>query len=64
MPESEFQLVMACESGSGQVTITSDHELAPDQTTVLALITQSETLRLPAQSFNEGLAHVSATLRG
>lgn len=62
-PESEYQLTIACEAGSGQVTITSDHELAPDQETVLSIITASEALRMPAQSFNEGLPNVTAIVR-
>jgi hypothetical protein len=64
VPESEFQLVVTCTQGSGAVTVMSDHELAPDQATTLSLITERATLNLPAQSFNAGLANVTAELPG
>lgn len=63
-PESEYQLVLICNHGSGAVTLTSAHELAPDQATILNLITLDATRALPAQSFNEGLPSVTAELAG
>ena len=59
-PESEFLLTIACQSGSGALSITSNHELSPDQDTTLRIITAVQTLDLPARSFNEGLASVTA----
>lgn len=59
-PESEYQLTIVCEAPSGKITITSEHELAPDQDTTLRIITAVQTLDLPARSFNEGLPNVSA----
>ncbi|WP_135212909.1 hypothetical protein [Vitreimonas flagellata] len=63
-PESEYQLVLICNHGSGAVTLTSAHELAPDQATTLNLITLDANRALPAQSFNEGLPSVTAELAG
>lgn len=63
-PESEYQLVLICNHGGGAVTLTSAHELAPDQATTLNLITLDATRALPAQSFNEGLPSVTAELAG
>lgn len=63
-PESEYQLVLICNHGSGAVMLTSAHELAPDQATTLNLITLDATRALPAQSFNEGLPSVTAELAG
>lgn len=63
-PESEYQLVLICNHGSGAVTLTSAHELAPDQATILNLITLDATRALPAQSFNEDLPSVTAELAG
>jgi len=61
-PQSEYQLTLVCNEGSGRVTITSDHELVPDQATTLALITAGRTFDVPATSFNEGLPHVSGEI--
>jgi len=61
-PESEYQLTLVCNAGSGRVTLTSDHELVPDQATTLGLITASRTFDVPANSFNEGLPHVSGEI--
>ncbi|UPT62461.1 MAG: hypothetical protein M0D54_19215 [Hyphomonadaceae bacterium JAD_PAG50586_4] len=63
-PQSEYQLVLICNHGSGAVTLTSAHELAPDQDTTLTLITLSDTRALAAKSFNEGLPNVTAELAG
>jgi len=63
-PESEYQLVLICNHGSGAVTLTSAHELAPDQDTTLNLITLSDARALAAKSFNEGLPSVTAELAG
>jgi hypothetical protein len=63
-PESEYQLVLICNHGSGAVTLTSAHELAPDQDTILTLITLNDTRTLAAKSFNEGLPSVTAELAG
>lgn len=63
-PESEYQLVIICNHGSGAVTLISAHELAPDQDTTLTLITRNATRALPAKSFNEGLPSVTAELAG
>lgn len=59
-PESEYQLTIACEAGSGKLTLIYEHELAPDQDTTLRIITPVQTLDLPARSFNEGLPSVTA----
>ncbi len=59
-PESEYQLTIVCEAASGKLTITSEHELAPDQDTTLRIITPVQILDLPARSFNEGLPSVTA----
>lgn len=63
-PESEYQLVITCTQASGALQITSAHELAPDQATMLNLIFADSTRALPAQSFNEGLPLTSADLEG
>lgn len=62
-PESEYQLTIVCEAASGKLTITSEHELAPDQDTTLRIITPVQILDLPARSFNEGLPSVTAEVR-
>lgn len=62
-PESEYQLVIACQAGSN-LTITAEHELSPDQDTTLRIITAVQTLDLPARSFNEGLPSVTAEVLG
>lgn len=59
-PESEYQLTIVCEAPSGNITITSEHELSPDQDTTLRIITAVQSLDLPARSFNEGLPSVTA----
>jgi hypothetical protein len=61
-PESEYQLVVTCNAGSGAVSIMSAHELAPDQPTTLTLITATRTVSVAAASFNEGLPSVNAEL--
>ena len=61
-PESEYQFVIACEASSGKLTITYEHELAPDQSTTLRLITAVQSIELPARSFNEGLPSVIAEI--
>jgi hypothetical protein len=61
-PESECVVSLGCEGR--RVTLMSSHELAPDQDTTLTIATASQTLALPARSFNEGLASVSAELDG
>lgn len=59
-PESEYLLTIVCEAPSGKLTLTSSHELSPDQDTTLRIITAVQTLDLPARSFNEGLPSVNA----
>jgi hypothetical protein len=63
-PESEYLFIVVCEGGTGQVRIDYEHELAPDQDTILRVITEAATIELPARSFNEGLPTVSAELAG
>jgi len=59
-PESEYLQTIVCEAASGKLTLTSSHELSPDQDTTLRVITAVQTLDLPARSFNEGLPNVHA----
>lgn len=59
-PESEYLITIVCEAASGKLTLTSNHELSPDQDTTLRIITAVQTLDLPARSFNEGLPSVTA----
>jgi hypothetical protein len=61
-PESECQLTIVCEAPSGRLSLSFEHELAPDQATVLRIFTATTTLDLPAQSFNEGLPSVNVEL--
>lgn len=61
-PQSECVVTVACEMPSGKLTISSGQELTPDQATTLRLFTATQTLDLPAQSFNEGLPNVTATV--
>lgn len=63
-PESEYQLVVSCNQGNGAVSLTSAHELAPDQETTITVIYADRTSVLPAKSFNEGLPMVVADLEG
>jgi hypothetical protein len=64
VPESEFQFLVTCRQGDGVVTVMSNHELAPNQQTILSIIVASSTVNLPANSFNEGLPSVNAQLDG
>ncbi len=61
-PESEVQFSIECNTRSHALTLTSDHELAPDQTTTLRLITPTQTLELAARSHNEGLPSIVADI--
>jgi hypothetical protein len=63
-PESEFQFAVTCRQADGVVTVMSNHELAPDQETILSIIVATNTVNLPANSFNEGLPSVNAELDG
>jgi hypothetical protein len=63
-PESEFQFAVTCRQADGVVTVMSNHELFPDQQTILSIIVASSTVNLPANSFNEGLPSVTAELDG
>jgi hypothetical protein len=63
-PESEFQFAVTCRQADGVVTVMSNHELFPDQETILSIIVASSTVNLPANSFNEGLPSVTAELDG
>jgi hypothetical protein len=63
-PESEFQFAVTCRQADGVVTVMSNHELFPDQQTILSIIVASSTVNLPATSFNEGLPSVTAELDG
>jgi len=63
-PESEIQFAVTCRQADGVVTVTSDHELAPDQPTILSIIVATNTVNLPANSSNEGLPSVTAELDG
>ncbi len=60
LPESEYQITIVCTQGASSIQITSENELAPDQDTLIRIITSTQTLELPARSFNEGLPHISA----
>jgi hypothetical protein len=62
VPQSEYQFSIVCTAPSGAITITSGHELAPDQATTIRLITSAQTLSLPARSFNEGLPSITAEI--
>lgn len=62
VPESEYQFIIVCEAGSGNLSLTYEHELAPDQATTLRLITAVQSIELPARSFNEGLPNVTAEI--
>lgn len=62
LPESESQFFIQCERGPRIVTLSVEHELAPDQDTTLSVVTTSGALDFPARSFNEGLPSVSANL--
>ena len=64
VPESEFQFAVTCRQADGVVTVMSNHELFPDQQTILSIIVASSTVNLPANSFNEGLPSVTAELDG
>ena len=63
-PESEYQLVIVCNSATGALTVDVSHELAPDQATTLRLVTATQTLDLPARSHNAGLPSVRADIAG
>ena len=63
-PESEFQFAVACRQADGVVTVMSNHELVPDQETILSIIVATNTVNLPAHSHNEGLPSVNAVLEG
>jgi hypothetical protein len=62
VPQSEYQFSIACTAGSGAIGVTSGHELAPDQATTIRLITATQSLELPARSFNEGLPSITAEI--
>jgi len=62
VPESEYQFIIVCEAGSGNLSLTYEHELTPDQATTLRLITAVQSIELPARSFNEGLPNVTAEI--
>lgn len=59
-PESEYLLTIVCEAPSGELSITAEQELSPDQDTTLRIITAVQSLDLPARSFNEGLPMIIA----
>lgn len=59
-PESEYLLVVSCETPTGKISVIYEHELSPDQDTTLRIITPVQTLDLPARSFNEGLPTIIA----
>ena len=65
-PDSESQFFVQCERGPKIVTLSMEHELAPDQDTTLTLRPNTgsgaQTLTFPARSFNEGLPSVTANL--
>jgi hypothetical protein len=60
--ESEYQLVIVCNSATGALAVDVSHELAPDQATTLRLVTATQTLDLPARSHNQGLPSVRADI--
>lgn len=62
VPNSEYQFTIVCTQGSGALTVTSENELAPDQDTLIRIITSTQTLELPARSFNEGPPNISAEI--
>ncbi|WP_395647072.1 hypothetical protein [Terricaulis sp.] len=61
-PQSECVITVVCEMPSGKISLSVEHELAPDQATTIRLFTATQTFDLPAQSFNEGLPNVTATV--
>lgn len=61
-PESEYLLTIVCEAPTGKLSLSYEHELAPDQDTILRVITPTRSIDLPARSFNEGLPSVNAEL--
>lgn len=63
-PESEYLFLVVCNAPTGRVTLTYEHELAPDQDTTLRIVTAAQTLDFAARSFNEGLPNVSAEIAG
>lgn len=63
-PESEYLFLVVCNAPTGRITLTYEHELAPDQDTTLKIVTAAQTLDFAARSFNEGLPNVSAEVEG
>lgn len=63
-PESEYLFIVSCNAPAGRVTLTYEHELAPDQDTTLRIVTAAQSLDFPARSFNEGLPSVNAEVGG
>lgn len=61
-PNSECAISFMCEAPSGKVSVLTSAELIPDQPTTLTLITRTQTLSIPARSFNEGLPSINAEL--
>jgi hypothetical protein len=63
-PESEYRLTISCELPTGRVTITSEHELAPEQDTTLYVLTATNTIVLPARSRHVSMPQVYGALDG
>jgi hypothetical protein len=63
-PESEYALVIGCNSGTSRAHINWSYELAPDQDTQLRIITEAASVEFPARSFNEGLPFVNVDIDG
>lgn len=61
-PNSECAISFMCEAPSGKVSVLYSAELIPDQPTTLTAITRTQTLAIPARSFNEGLPSINAEL--
>jgi hypothetical protein len=61
-PNSECAISFMCEAPSGKLSVLVSAELIPDQPTTLTLLTRTQTLAIPARSFNEGLPSINAEL--
>ncbi len=60
VPESEYQFIIACDGG--RLSLSNEAELSPDQDTTMRIITATQSIELPARSFNEGLPTITADL--
>jgi hypothetical protein len=60
LPESEYQFIIACDGG--KLSLSNEAELTPDQDTTMRIITATQSIELPARSFNEGLPTITTDL--